>query len=442
MYRARLLFALFEKLSSKGITLLTVGLTAVVVTGAWLTSGPSTAYAWQSGGDFELRCYDVRAGADPTDSVIVQEGDDFVINAKYLDYSFLDTWGIWWDTQQRDGTATEDVDYEPEYSEYHQKTSANNMNHTFHTIDDDLFEGVEYYWAGFNKARPHLYNDGQYCLVTIIDNDELEIRESRFSSTPADGSTYRAGETIEITVKYNGKVAIGWKTDPVYIPLAIGDENAGHVRRAEYLRGAESNSLVLGYTVQPDDFDDNDWIVPAGDKNVAASRRDDDDPEGFIYGVGTNGMHFTRSEAPYGPLDASSYHHVDGRPYVKSIEITSSPANGAAYLEDETIEVTATFDQDVDVEGQVGVSIRVGTENDWRGAWYLSGSGTDTIVFGYTVQDGDTDSDGISIDSGGIDRDGNIYGFTGTGTIKAAGTDVERNPSYRGQTNTGTPVYG
>ena len=214
------------------------------------------------------------SGASPTDSVIVQEGDDFVINAKYLDYSFLDTWGIWWDTQQRDGTATEDVDYEPEHSEYHQKTSANNMNHTFHTIDDDLFEGVEYYWAGFDRARPHLYTDGEYCLVTIIDNDQLEIRESRFSSTPVDGSTYRAGETIEITVKYNGKVAIGWKTDPVYIPLAIGDENAGHVRRAEYLRGAESNSLVFGYTVQPDDFDDNDWIVPAGDKNIAASRRE------------------------------------------------------------------------------------------------------------------------------------------------------------------------
>ena len=43
------------------------------------------------------------------------------------------------------GTATENDDFEPEHSEYHSKRSAGNMNHTFHTMDDDLFEGDETY---------------------------------------------------------------------------------------------------------------------------------------------------------------------------------------------------------------------------------------------------------------------------------------------------------
>ena len=73
---------------------------------------------------------------------------------------------------------------------------------------------------------------------------------------------------------------------------------------------------------------------------------------------------------------------------------------------------------------------------------YLRGAETDTLVFGYTVQEDDSDSDGISIDSGGRDGDGNTYVFTGTGTIKAAGTNVERNPSYSGRYDTGDPVDG
>ena len=446
------LLTLPRSMRPKRFTLILLLLALMTSAVLLMAAEPSAMPALQSGDNYELRCYDVRAGADPTDTVIVHEGDDFVINVKYRDYSFLDNWGVTWDTQwygagnatqtQRGGTATENKDFAPEHNEYHSKSSSNNMNHTFHTIEDDLFEGIETYWAGFATGTLLVFTDGFYCPVQIWDDDVLRLRSSEFNSKPVDGKTYRAGETIELAVKYNGKVTIGERNAPVYIPLEVGDADTGHVRKAMYLRGAETDTLVFGYTVQPDDLDTNNLIVLADDKKIVASNWWEDGPEGYIYGVGTNGHHFTKGNAPYGPLGAKTTDWIDGRPYVKSLAITSSPEDGAAYRTGETIELTATFDQNVDVDGQVGVSIRVGTENTWRGAWYSSGSGTDTLVFGYTVQEDDSDSDGINIDSGGIDGDGNTYGFTGTGTIKAAGTNVERNPSYSGRYDTGDPVNG
>ena len=148
----------------------------------------------------------------------------------------------------------------------------------------------------------------------IQDNGPLRLLSSTFTSGPADGQTYHAGETIEITVKYNGKVTVSERNQPIYIPVAIGDVDYGHVRKATYLRGAETDTLVFGYMVLTNDLDTNDWIVPAGDKNIVATRWWEDGPEGYIYGVGTNGTHFTKGDAPYGPLGATTTHRVDGRP--------------------------------------------------------------------------------------------------------------------------------
>ena len=55
-----------------------------------------------------------------------------------------------------------------------------------------------------------------------------------------------------------------------------------------------------------------------------------------------------------------------------------------------------TFNTDVVVEGDVSVDLHLGLVDDnWdeaeRKATYLRGSGSDTLVFGYTVRSGDMD---------------------------------------------------
>ena len=84
---------------------------------------------------------------------------------------------------------------------------------------------------------------------------------------------------------------------------------------------------------------------------------------------------------------------VDG-PNITDVEVTSSPAqdkdtHGVGVV----IEIDATFITEVDVDGNPGLGLWVGS--NWRGARYVRGSGSDTLAFDYTVQSDDSDADGV-----------------------------------------------
>ena len=116
-----------------------------------------------------------------------------------------------------------------------------------------------------------------------------------------------------------------------------------------------------------------------------------------------------------------------------SVGVISAPADHwDAYRTNQSIEIAMNFDTDVEVDGNVLAGLYVGLQDaNWDEAWryarYLRSSGTDTLVFGYTVRPGDMDTEGIMISLRTPDR-----GFGGDGTIKASGTNVERNPYYLG----------
>ncbi len=266
-----------------------------------------------------------------------------------------------------------------------------------------------------------------YCVITIEDDDAPEILNVEIGSRPVDGYAYRAGEGINITVELDQKVDVDGT--PI-MALFLGDGDGSAWRGATYLSGSGSRSLVFRYTVQPEDFD-SDGI------SVGAAAVDDDRKpaygfSGNIYAKGTD----VPIDYSHPGLDGAWKQKVDGRPYVQSARITSSPGDGwDAYRANQIIEVSMTFDADVVVEGEVYMDIYLEyTKPDWvqitRQANYLRGSGTDTLVFGYTVQPGDTSHEGVGITMGT-----ESYGFGGSGTIKAKGTDVERNPWYRGTGN-------
>lgn len=85
------------------------------------------------------------------------------------------------------------------------------------------------------------------------------------------------------------------------------------------------------------------------------------------------------------------------------------------------------------VNGNVTATMLLGLQNNnWeearREAQYLRGSGTEDLVFGYTVQPGDVDRRGIGIAAGHGD-----FGFNGNGAIKAKGTNVAVYPHYLGK---------
>ena len=100
---------------------------------------------------------------------------------------------------------------------------------------------------------------------------------------------------------------------------------------------------------------------------------------------------------------------------VTGVEVSSTPAAGTTYLGGETIEFTATFTAPVTVTGTPTFAFMLGEET--REAAYASGSGTAELVFAYTVQAGETDTDGISWKANALALDG--------GTVRLTTTDPD-----------------
>ena len=91
-------------------------------------------------------------------------------------------------------------------------------------------------------------------------------------------------------------------------------------------------------------------------------------------------------------------------PTVESLAITSNPGSDQTYVAGDEIEVTVTFSETVEVEGTPQLRMRVGTRNQTAG--YDSGTGTAALVFGYEVDEGEEDTDGVSIEAGRIALNG------------------------------------
>lgn len=86
---------------------------------------------------------------------------------------------------------------------------------------------------------------------------------------------------------------------------------------------------------------------------------------------------------------------------VNDVAITSRPTNGDTYRTGQTIQVTITFDKkargNAVLLASLATSINVAIGTNTRTFNYASGSGTKQLVYSYTVQSSDADTDGISV---------------------------------------------
>ena len=80
---------------------------------------------------------------------------------------------------------------------------------------------------------------------------------------------------------------------------------------------------------------------------------------------------------------------------VSSVAPVSEPVSGDTYKRGEMIEIAVTFGKPVTVTGTPRLALAVGTAT--RQAGYVRGSGTNRLVFEYTVGSGDADTDGVAI---------------------------------------------
>ncbi len=138
--------------------------------------------------------------------------------------------------------------------------------------------------------------------------------------------------------------------------------------------------------------------------------------------IGLNGLH--------DPPEASA-----AAPEVLEISMQSTPidADKKTYSLGETIEIKVRFDTVVRVNGEVTIDFWIG--DSLRVATYSSGHGSSSVIFAYEVMPDDKDDDGLSIQRGYIDDEGNQHGFGGGGTIKSWSNNQEVSPTYSGSGN-------
>ena len=197
--------------------------------------------------------------------------------------------------------------------------------------------------------------------------------------SPAVGDTYELGEAIVVTVVFNKAVDVGGAPQ-----LALGIGSA--TRQADYHTGTGGRFPTFQYTVQASDVDIDGLSVAAtaltlngGRIDVAGGTVD------ALLGLGTHA------------ITNNGNHRVDGAqgpPGVTGVAI-GPPAVGDTFERGEAIEVTVTFNKAVDVGGAPQLALGIGSAT--RQASYISGTGTASLVFKYTVASGDADNDGLSI---------------------------------------------
>ena len=202
------------------------------------------------------------------------------------------------------------------------------------------------------------------------------VRHILFESSPSRGDTYELGETINVTVEFDGAVQASQEPQ---LALTIGTRT-----RHATKYGWSSHSLRFQYTVQEDDRDDDGIAIPA---NALVLKG----------GTITAADGTTDANLTHGTVAAHGLRKVNGNlvtpPRVKGVSFV--PMRSHTYGPGERIVVGVEFDRAVKATGSPQVALTIGAET--RHAALSSKWGSRELYFEYTVQDGDRDDDGITI---------------------------------------------
>lgn len=260
-------------------------------------------------------------------------------------------------------------------------------------------------------------------------------------------TTHGLAANINFTVTFDEAVTV---TGTPTLSINVG----GGSRTASYVSGSGSTSLVFRYTTVLNDSD-TDGVATVSPLALAGGTMKD--------AAGNNaGLSFTSAIITGVLVDAVP-------PSVSSI----TPPADASYKPAANLDFTVVWTENVTVVGTPSIALTIGSTT--RQANYVSGSGTSSLVFRYTLVAGDNDWDGISANptlqlNGGSVRDalannantslGSIslskvftipteltywYDLSDTTTVGSSGSTLTQFASKTGSANgtiSGTPAYG
>ena len=233
-----------------------------------------------------------------------------------------------------------------------------------------------------------------------VDGVRPVLTQVEIVSDPDASGFYGLDDEIMVEVEFGEVVHVDDSLD-LSLVLSIGE----YSRAATFVGGSGTDTLTFRYVVQENDYDDDGISIGA---NALRGGRIED----------AAGNPVDRTFAGLAVDDGQT---VDGRvdrviPAILRVAIASDAGSNDTYTTDDIIRVDVGFNVPVYVTGAPPV-LELAIGPALRDALFVEGSGTPTLKFEYTVEAGDTDTDGISIAAnsltGGItDANGNAVDLT------------------------------
>ncbi|WP_305123537.1 Ig-like domain-containing protein, partial [Roseomonas sp. GC11] len=270
-------------------------------------------------------------------------------------------------------------------------------------------------------------NDAALTLAALPGTSGILIDAAPPTASTLEGpvsGTYKIGDTLTFTAAFSESVTTSGS------PALLID--IGGVQRSAALTGSSNASnLIFTYAIQAGDLDSDGISIL-----------------GFDLGSGSvldlAGNAYDGSAA--GTVSDTSQVLVDG--VAPSVTAVSVPAAGA-YKAGTTLDVTVTFSEALSLDttgGQPSLAITLGSTVVT--ASYSGTSGTNGLIFSYTVQSGDTDADGIAIGALSLngatlhDAAGNDAALTLNNVADSSGVLVDTTPPALSAPGWSAGLYG
>ena len=233
------------------------------------------------------------------------------------------------------------------------------------------------------------------------------------TSDAGSDDTYLLGETIRVTLTFSESVDV---TGTPRLKIDMDPAEWGE-KWAEYNSGSGTTSLTFAHTVVEPNLStqgiavlENTLELNSGTIRSSASQTDAD---------------LSHTGLAHDPSHKVDWHRSPPAPTVTSVTVTSDAGDDDTYLLGETIRVTLTFSDSVNVTGSPRLKIDMDPA-EWGEKWasYASGSGTTSLTFAHTVVEPNLSTQGIAVLENTLELNG--------GTIKSATSQTDADLSHTG----------
>ncbi|MGL6646043.1 cadherin domain-containing protein, partial [Aeromonas caviae] len=257
--------------------------------------------------------------------------------------------------------------------------------------------------------------------VTLAINDLVDETAPTVSSIAISGASgaqsgrLNAGDVVSVTVTMDEATVVDTTGGTPRVALNVG----GSTVYADYVSGNGTASLLFQYTILAGQNDANGISL---DANALQANG------GTLRDAAGNAATLTHGAVG----DNASYLVDTTAPAVSSVGITgASGAQSNTLNAGDVVSITVTMDEATVIDTSGGtprVALNIGSSTVY--ANYVSGSGTASLLFQYTILAGQADANGISIVANGLEANGGTLSDAAGNDANLSHSLVADNASY------------